>query len=69
VNKDELMEIFIFHPVKIGQAEKYQAMREMGMKLAFLIDETCPQSREKSLAITKVQEAIMFANASIAIHT
>ena len=35
-------------------------------ELAYLIDELCPASREKSLALTKIEESIMWANASIA---
>ena len=35
-------------------------------ELAYLIDDLCPKSREKSLAITKIEEAMMWANASIA---
>jgi hypothetical protein len=34
--------------------------------LAAYISEKCPESREKSLAITKIEEAVMWANASIA---
>lgn len=69
MNKDEIKEIFTFHPLKDSQGDKYQELRKMGLDLALLIDELCPQSRERSLAITKVQEVAMFANASIAIHT
>jgi len=34
--------------------------------LAAYINENCPDSREKSLAFTKLEEAVMWANASIA---
>ena len=33
---------------------------------AGLVDNLCPESREKSLAMTKIEEATMWANASIA---
>lgn len=69
MDKEEIKEIFTYHPAKVGQVEKYQAIREMALSLALLIEEICPQSREKSLAIARLQEASMFANASIAIHT
>jgi len=34
--------------------------------LAFDIEHFCPDSREKSVAITKLEESIMWANAAIA---
>ena len=57
---------FKYHSPKEGQTEKYTMLREKGKYLAYLIDELCPASREKSLAITKLEEVIMWANASIA---
>ena len=57
---------FKYHSPKEGQPEKYTAIREKAKQLAYLIDDLCPGSREKSLAITKLEEATMWANASIA---
>lgn len=57
---------FKYHSPKDGQPEKYTAIREKAKELAYLIDELCPNSREKSLAITKIEESSMWANASIA---
>lgn len=57
---------FKFHAPKEGQPEKYNAIREKAKELAYLIDKECPNSREKSLAITKIEESVMWANASIA---
>ena len=34
--------------------------------MANLINKQCPDSREKSTAITKIEEAVMWANAAIA---
>lgn len=44
------------------------AMKAEGQarELAELIEACCPDSREKSLAHTKVEEATMWANAAIA---
>lgn len=58
--------IFKYHSPKEGQQEKYQLIREKAKELAYLIEGNCPVSREKSLAITKIEEASMWANASIA---
>lgn len=57
---------FTYHAPKTGQPEMYTEIREKAKKIAYLIDSTCPDSREKSLAITKLEECVMWANASIA---
>lgn len=60
--------MFSYHPPKEGQPEKYTAIREKAKELACLIDDMCPDSRDKSLAITNLQQATFWANASIAIN-
>ena len=57
---------FMYHSPKEGQNEKYEALREKAKELAYLIDDLCPGSREKSLAMTKLEESVMWVNASIA---
>lgn len=57
---------FMYHSPKDGQTEKYEKIRAKGIELAHLIDGICPNSREKSLAMTKLEESVMWANASIA---
>ena len=57
---------FKYHAPKEGQPEKYTAIREKAKELAYLIDELCPNSREKSVAFTQLETAIMWANAAIA---
>ncbi|MCQ4641858.1 hypothetical protein NE647_15700 [Blautia coccoides] len=57
---------FMYHAPKAGQQEKYEAIRAKAKELAYLIDEECPPSREKSLAMTKLDESVMWANAAVA---
>lgn len=57
---------FMYHAPKDGQKERYEALREKAKELAYLIEAECPDSREKSLAYTNLEQAIMWANASIA---
>ena len=57
---------FTYHAPKPGQPQKYVEIRDLGGALAELVDSLCPESREKALAITKIEEAVMWANASIA---
>ena len=66
MTKDQIENNFKYHAPKEGQQEKYQELREKGKGLVCLIEAFCPDSREKALAITKIEEAIMWANASIA---
>ena len=57
---------FKYHAPKGGQPEKYEALREKAKELAYLIEEVCPGSREKSVAMTQLETAVFWANASIA---
>jgi hypothetical protein len=57
---------FTYHAPKEGQPGKYQSIREKAKELAYLIEELVPDSREKSLAFTKLEECVMWANAGIA---
>lgn len=60
---------FKYHPPQPGQNEKYESIRAKAKELALLIVETQPESRERSLAITKLEEASFWANAGIARNT
>lgn len=62
----EIEKRFTYHAPKPGQPEKYVQLRDKCKELAYLIDELCPDSREKSLALTKIEAASMWANAAIA---
>jgi hypothetical protein len=57
---------FKYHAPKEGQQEKYLAIRETAKILAYMIEDVCPVSREQSLAMTNLEQAVMWANASIA---
>jgi hypothetical protein len=57
---------FTYHAPKEGQPQKYEAVRNKAKELAYLVDELCPKSREQSLALTKLEESVFWANAAIA---
>lgn len=57
---------FKYHPPKEGQQEKYVEVRDTAKVLAETINTLCPDSREKSLAMTNLEQAVFWANASIA---
>lgn len=57
---------FSYHAPKDDQAERYELLRSAGRALALDILANTPASREQSSALTKLEEAIMHANAAIA---
>lgn len=58
--------IYKYHAPREGQQQKYEAIRAKAKELAQLIDRECPDSRERSVAFTHIETAVMWANASIA---
>ena len=57
---------FTYHPSKDDQTARYISIRNTAHDFAKLLDQFCPDSREKSLAFTKLEECVMWANAAIA---
>ena len=57
---------FMYHAPTGDQPEKYEKLRAKGKELAYLMENCCNQGRELSLAMTKLEESVMWANASIA---
>jgi hypothetical protein len=66
VEEQMLAKRFTYHPPKVGQPQLYEDLRARGLALARRVAMTSPPCREQSLAITKLEEAIMWANAAIA---
>ena len=61
-------QIFMYHAPKADQPARYVALREKAKELAVLIQASCPDSRERAVALTNLQQTVMWANASIAIN-
>lgn len=57
---------FKYHAPGGTQKDRYERLRAEAKSLAEKINELCPDSREKSLAITNLEQALMWANAAIA---
>ena len=62
----EIKNRFTYHAPDNDQIERYDSIREHAKDFAYLLEEFCPESRERSLAMTKLEECVMWANASIA---
>ena len=66
ITPDQIENSFTYHAPKGTQQERYVMLRDNAKQLAFDILTAVPSSREQSLAITKLEEAIMWANKGIA---
>lgn len=62
----QLENSFTYHSPKNNQPQRYEEIRNKAKELAHMIDELCPSSREKSIAQTNLEQAVMWANKSIA---
>jgi hypothetical protein len=62
----DINKCFTYHAPKGDQPERYEMLRAKAKELALLIANLCPDSREKSLALTKLEECVFWSNASIA---
>lgn len=60
--------VFQYHAPFGDQAERYTAIRNVAKDFAAMLNDFCPQSRELSVALTNLQQTVMWANASIAIN-
>lgn len=64
--RDQLENNFTYHSPKDDQPERYAKIRDEAKSLAYTIQSNTPPSREQSLAITNLEQAIFWANAAIA---
>lgn len=66
---NELAHRFAYHPPKDDRArQSHENIRGQVGRLAEFIVATTPAGREQALAVTKLEEAMMWANAAIARH-
>ncbi len=64
----EIEAAFTYHPPKGDQTERYELIRHAAKNFAQLIRECTPGCPDQTAAIRKVREAVMTANAAIAIN-
>ena len=57
---------FSFHPATPETGEQHAVARAKCFELAAHLNATLPEGREKSLAITHLEEVMMWSNAAIA---
>ena len=66
MNNDRIKRAFTYHPPKPGQPERYVRIRDIAKEYAEEITRLCPQTYERDFALAKLEECVMWANASIA---
>jgi hypothetical protein len=66
--KQAIEELFTYHPPTGDQAERYNVIREKAKQLGHTIVECTPESADQTAAIRLLREAVMTANASIALE-
>lgn len=63
---EQIEKAFTYHKPKDNQPERYILLRDEAKELAYRIVKNTPPSREQSLALTNLEQAIFWANAAIA---
>lgn len=66
--RDKLPAIFTYHAPEPGMPERYQVLREKALELAQVIVDVTPVCADQAAAIRLLREAVMTANASIALN-
>lgn len=64
--RERLENDYVYHPARADQLYRYGQLRAAAKSLAYMIVAYTPPSREQSVALTKLEEAIQAANAGIA---
>lgn len=67
--RDDIADRFRFHPGTAITGPKHDEVRRKLRTVALWVLDDVPDSRERALALTALQEAMMWCNAAIAIHT
>jgi hypothetical protein len=66
ITRADLENWFGYHNPTLEQKDKYCLLREGGLTLAKLVLDVCPPGPDRTIAIRKIREAVMTANAAIA---
>lgn len=66
MHPDDIANRFDYHRPDATRVAQHEQVRAAARVLADAINELVPEGREKSTAVTKVEEAMFWANAGIA---
>lgn len=68
VTKGNVEDVFTYHPPTPAQVEAYSALREDAKRLARTILEVVPPCADQQAALRLLREAVMTANAAVALN-
>jgi len=67
MNYEDLKNRFSFHPAVLDDTKrKHELVREKTLELSLFLNELLPEGREKSMAVDRLEEVMMWSNAAIA---
>jgi hypothetical protein len=66
--QEDIQNNFSYHKPTKESERVFEEVRERCRRLAHFINDVVPMGREQALALTKLEEAMMWANAGIARH-
>lgn len=66
MTQQDLENRFTYHAPDEAKVHVFKVFRDYALGFARHIDQNVPEGREKSLAITKLEEVVMWANAGLA---
>jgi hypothetical protein len=66
ISDQDLHNRFTYHRPDDTKQQKYIDIRTMGLEMATYIVENVSEPREAAIAVTKLEEIVMWANAGIA---
>lgn len=66
LNYEEVRRRWSYHPPKGDQTVRYERLRTLAADLGAEILNSCPESRERDVALDNLDAVVMFANAAIA---
>ena len=65
---DDIEAAFTYHPPGGDQPERYERLRQEAKVFAHSLFRMCPESAERTLALRELENAVMWANKSIALE-
>ena len=68
LTKDDIENMFTYHPPTMLHREKYESIRDAAKLLAMVILISTPSSADQTASIRKLRECVMTANAAIALE-
>ena len=60
-------DMFTYHPPVNDQPARYEKIRDTAKELAYLIQDLTPKCPDQTVAIRHIRDAVMNANAAIAV--